>query len=100
MSSTTACPTHPGTDEHPTLEQLRDYHQGQLTERDEDLIQEHFISCSSCRDTFLELADFLDGASGEPRWSTEELVKEWQKIRASLSEVPDEEEALAGSRHR
>lgn len=89
MSKTARNP-RPGNDEHPTIERLRDYHRGQLTAADEDLIQEHFISCSDCRETFLELADFLDGASGEPRWSAEEMVKEWQKIRSSL---------LAGSRH-
>lgn len=95
MSKTARNP-HSGNGEHPTVERLRDYHQGQLTEADEDLIQEHFIACSDCRQTFLELADFLDGASGEPRWSTADLISEWQKIRASLrSEVPAEE-ALAG----
>lgn len=99
MSKTARNP-HSGNDEHPALERLRDYHLGRLTAADEDLIQEHFISCSSCRATFLELADFLDGTSEPPRWSTEELIQEWQKIRASLrSETPAEEEVLAGSRH-
>ena len=83
MSKTARNP-HPGNDGHPTIERLRDYHQGRLTAAGEDLIQEHFISCSSCRDTFLELADFLDGTSEPPRWSTEEMVNEWRKIRASV----------------
>lgn len=90
MSSKAAPNPNPGNGGHPTIERLRDYHQGRLAEADEDRIQEHFLTCSDCRETFLELAEFLDGASGEPRWSVEEMVQEWQKIRASL---------LAGTRH-
>lgn len=94
-------PVHGSTDEHPSIEHLRAYHQGRLTEIEEDAVQEHFISCAECRETMLELAEFLDGVSREPRWDVADLVSEWRKIQSALhgeevsAEVP-EELALAG----
>jgi hypothetical protein len=71
-----------GDDSHPSVDRLRDYHQGQLTETEEDLLQEHFVVCRECREKMLELARFLDGVADSARWDPEELVEEWRKIRA------------------
>jgi hypothetical protein len=88
------------TTEHPSIEVLNAYHRGRLTEADEDRIQEHFLSCAECRETMLELADFLDGVSEPSRWSSEDLVREWRKVRAALEEKRTSSgpasEALAG----
>lgn len=70
--------------EHPSIDILHAYHRGRLTEADEDRIQEHFIDCADCRANMLELADFLDGVSEPSRWSSEDLVREWQRVREGL----------------
>jgi hypothetical protein len=85
--------------EHPSADTLHAYHRGRLTEADEDRIQEHFIACADCRATMLELADFLDGVSEPSRWSSEDLVREWRKVRAALQKGNSSgraAEALAG----
>ncbi|HWM95071.1 MAG TPA: zf-HC2 domain-containing protein [Thermoanaerobaculia bacterium] len=86
--------------EHPSIDILGDYHRGRLTEADEDRIQEHFISCAGCRETMLDLADFLDGVSEPSRWSSEDLVRQWRKVHTALKEKSTPSgraaEALAG----
>ena len=72
--------------EHPSIDTLHAYHRGRLTEADEDRIQEHFIDCADCRANMLELADFLDGVSEPSRWSSEDLVREWQRVRKGLEQ--------------
>lgn len=72
--------------EHPSIDILNAYYRGRLTEMDEDRIQEHFIDCADCRAAMLELADFLDGVSEPSRWSSEDLVREWRKVRAAVKE--------------
>lgn len=70
--------------EHPSIEHLRAYHQGQLPAAEEDAVQEHFLGCAECRGTMLELAEFLSGSSRQPRWDAEEMVAAWSRMRAAL----------------
>lgn len=70
--------------EHPPVERLAAYHRGQLSEQDEESIRDHFIACSDCRKTMLELTDFLDGTRQEGRWSSDKLLSAWREMQASL----------------
>lgn len=102
MSLTSARSTHDSSynalqgsdDNHPSVERLRDYHQGRLSEAEEDHIQEHFVVCRECRHAMLELSRFLDKVSQSARWDPEELVQEWQKVRAALRQDNDVEADL------
>ena len=75
---------HDGVPEHPSLERLAAYHREKLTVPEEEEMQEHFLSCAQCRQTFLELADFLDGISKNPRWNADDLVAAWQELQTNL----------------
>lgn len=82
--------------EHPSVECLRAYHEGQLTPAEEDALQEHFLACGECRETLLELAEFLTGSSRKPRWDAEEMVVAWRRMRAAMQLEDSGTLALAG----
>lgn len=82
--------------EHPSVEHLRAYHQGELSTAEVEAVQEHFLACAECRETLLELAEFLAGSSRRPRWDAEEMVVAWRQMRAAMQLEDSGTLALAG----
>jgi hypothetical protein len=65
--------------EHPSPEELLDYHLGDLAAGERERLQEHLAVCADCSRTVLDLAAFPevepDGGSGAP------AEAEWERLR-------------------
>lgn len=74
-------PGQPGRQGHPSLERLGAYHRGQLTDREQEELREHFLLCRECRQVMLELVEFLDGSQRPASCSAEEIVDAWKELQ-------------------
>jgi hypothetical protein len=81
------------TGSHLSLAQLLAYQQNQVTEEEQDTIEEHFVHCRACTEQSIDLARFLrPGKEEESRAANEpagpapaEPVSIWQGVRESAA---------------
>ncbi|MEA2599165.1 MAG: hypothetical protein QOF89_157 [Acidobacteriota bacterium] len=72
-------------DDHPSIEVLDAYHQGNLEGEEAAQVQHHLIFCRECRDLLLDLARFLADNEKPSRLWTAELTSAWEEWQAELS---------------
>lgn len=69
-------------DDHPTIEVLDAYHQGDLPAEEASRVQHHLIFCRECRDLLLDLAHFLADSEEPSRLWSAELTSAWEEWQA------------------
>lgn len=74
-------------DDHPTPEELVAYRAGELTEQDEEKIQDHLALCVDCSQLLLDLKEFEDGQpEKDPGLSDAQVEAAWRRLRPRLEE--------------
>lgn len=84
-----AADSRPDLSEHPEPDKLLAYHEGELSEEDADLIQEHLVHCDECAQTVLDFAAFpnLEPPDESLRLSRSQVREQWQELEAKVAEL-------------
>jgi hypothetical protein len=75
-------------DDHPTPEELIDYHDGKLAAADEEKLRDHLALCHDCADLLLDLVSFASFTPPDqtPALADSEVETAWQKFQPRLAE--------------
>jgi hypothetical protein len=69
---------------HPTIEELGDYHEHRLSSADADRVQLHLVFCSKCMRMLLDLGVFLEEEPETADASEEEQDAAWSALKDRL----------------
>jgi hypothetical protein len=69
-----------GLGEHPSPDELVDYHLDCLTAEEADRVQDHLTLCRECAEVVLDLAAFSRPAVGEEAPPVVDLNREWERL--------------------
>jgi hypothetical protein len=70
-----------GLGEHPSPDELVDYHFGSLPAEEVDRLQDHLAFCRECSQVVLDMAAF---SAGEPEQPAADLDREWDRLETRL----------------
>jgi|GEM_PF-826649 len=73
-----------GLADHPSPQELVDYHFGLLSPEEADQLQEHLSFCRECAQVVLDLAAFSRPPAGEPARPAADLDREWDRLQGRL----------------
>jgi len=75
-----------GLAEHPTPEELVDYHAGELPAEEQDDLRNHLVLCHDCADLLLDLVSFAEFTPPEqtPSLADGEVKNAWQNLQPRL----------------
>lgn len=78
-----------GLTDHPTPNELVDYHAGDLTPEERERIQDHLTLCPACTQAVLDLDTFPDPQALRPdeQISDERITGEWKRFRERTGEI-------------
>ena len=74
------------SDEHPTLESLAAYQEGELPLGEADDIRSHLVRCADCASVVLDLSESSELDSDAAPATVEELSDSWKRLREALDE--------------
>ena len=87
-----------GLTDHPTPNELVDYHAGDLTPEERERIQDHLTLCPACVQAFLALDTFPDPQALQPdeQMSDRAVTGEWERFRERTGEIRKASSRRAG----
>ena len=70
--------------EHPPVDTLRAYQKGELPPEEVERLQDHFVFCTACTETMLDLAAFFSEDPAPGRQDPEKLLEAWDELVKNL----------------